>query len=369
MKIDEAFMRLIIVSCLTCLAFVGNMWAVFEQPIVDYEVAVGYRHDNFRWSMSGLHNCPNVLWKMDWKTVRMVEISGSFSWATCSNYYTRINADWGTTFQSESRSSGYRFSDECGEYSRIKGKSNDGHAMDFTGGVGYQFTSSGRRVVLAPLVGWAYHSQKFEMSHGVQEINRSLRFRHLDRCRERCCDLCRSPCRDHHEHLGHHHHDHHHHHIPRLGKIKHLSVSYHPHWHGPFIGIDVAALVDLPCTILSGTLEYHWSQQYRARGRWKLDDIFFNSFRHHTNGRGVVANIGLNVNLGCGWWFGATGFYRNFKADKGHHRSNKIRVKPGHRHQIFGTFPVIPIRQARHTKLKGISWNSWSVSACLDYRF
>jgi Protochlamydia outer membrane protein len=343
----RVFMRSNIAFGLLGMCLLGNLFAEFEQPIVNYEIASGYRHDNFRWQMRGINQIPNELWKMNWKTIRMAEITGTFSWVTCSNYYVRITADWATTYQGQVRSSGYRQNDEKDEYSRIKGDADSGHATDFAGGLGYQFTSNGRRVIATPIIGWAYHSQKFSMSHAEQEINK--------------------PLHHHHRHHHHRHHRHHHDH-GRLGKIPNLNASYNPHWHGPWIGVDVAAEVDVPCTILFGSLEYHWSQQYRARGRWRLGDDFLNTFRHHTNGRGVVGRLGLNVRVCGNWWFGVLANYRNFGASKGKHRSNTIYKWPRNsKNKVFGRFPIIP--KTKHTRLHAIRWNSWSVSACVDYRY
>lgn len=343
----------------TFLGF-GALGAEFSQPMFNADVAVGYRHDNFAWNMSGLCDNPRDHWKMNWKGLEMVETTAQLSYVSCNNYYTRINGGWADILSGQASAAGRRrdhsSSDSssssnggggssssssawsCGSssncncpdiYSRIKGNGNRGNAVQFQGAVGYQFTSNWRRVVVTPVIGYGFNNLHLEMHDATQVVNR----------------------RD----------------DPRLlGPIPGLKVNYRPRIRGPFVGFDFLALVEVPCVILFGTAEYHWDQFY-ARGTWNLQDEFVLKYKQRASGHGIYVNLGFNYRFCPGWYIGAVGAYRNWVGHRGKHSTQSIFNNLESPHMAFGTMPVVPIH--RSTKMHNISWNSWSASLSLAFRW
>lgn len=340
------------------LAF-GALHAEYYQPILDLEVGIGYRHDNYKMDIEAFKHNPvtnfreatKEKWRMTWHEIEIVESSANFRYTTCLNYHLRLTADWGRIHSGEghidgfaklpghvrkdqidsdsSSSSGSDERDHFQHFSRIKGKVNRGYVMDFEGAVGYQFTSNGRRVIVTPLVGWSYHYQRLEFHHGEQDIDTFDPF-------------------------------------PVHGDIPDLHFLYRPRWYGPWIGADVEAQVDIPCVIFFGTIEYHWAQ-FRADGDWNFADAFINKFNDHSNGHGIIVSGGVSHKLECNLWITAFGIWRNWQAGRGRHKTIKHVNRLLHHTQTFGTFPVFAPHKDQD--MEKFRWNSWVAGLAFEYRF
>ena len=256
--------------------------AEFRQPIFDTEIAGGYRHDNFHWTIQRQGNRDRKLFKMTFHEMQIYGGSARVSYATCNNYYMRVSGDWGYIYQGNARASRYRGtgssssssssgsgSSDDFQISKITGKANNGHVMDLSGGIGYQFTSNGSRCILTPMVGWAYHEQHFHIRKATQRVNFGDPFN-------------------------------------IVGPLGNLHAGYKPRWYGPWAGMDFLLSVDVPCLIVFGSFEYEWPQ-YRAKGNWNFDDFFVDRYKHKAHGRGYTATLGFNYRLGCGWYVGVVG--------------------------------------------------------------
>lgn len=333
----------------TVLGFLANLpleAGEFWNPMFNAEVTAGYRQDNFSWAMSGLHNFPNELWRMNWKGIQIFEVTSQLSYTSCNNYYIRANGGWGTiggasvtargrgtnirdtSFTSSSDSSDSS-SSHHNPFSRIHGNSKDGSVWDGSACVGYQWMSNYRRFIFTPVIGYSYHALNYQMSDARQVFN-SVDFPVL------------------------------------LGPIHGLHVNYHPRIQGPFVGFDINTILEMPCVLLFGTVEFHWDK-YRANGRWNLHDNFVNSWHDSTSGKGLWVNLGFNYRFGCNWYLGVIGSYRNWHGRKGRHVTRSLKNNLEDPDQVFGTMPAFP--PGEHTHLKRIQWNSWSVAATLDFRF
>ncbi len=314
--------------------------AEFIQPIFDAELAVGYRRDNFKWSFKhpevlvdgeGVQRVPKLpLFEMFFENMQIYEISSQVSYGTCNNYYVRANADWGQIYKGKGRTSSFtNINEPEEETSRITGKVNNGHVMDFTGGVGYQFTSNGQRCIVSPIIGWSYNEQHFIFSGGDQIIDR------VD--------------------------------TPRLlGSIPGLNAKYTPRWYGFWFGTDFLASLEVPCLLIFGSVEYHLDQ-FRASGNWNYSNLFSNSFKQKGHGHGVVGYFGFNYRIACHWYLGVVGYYRNFQMTKGKNRHVSSQNTLMNPRQGFGTMPVA--HDHKHASMKRAKWNSWSIALAVDYRF
>lgn len=348
--------------CLTTglLAF-GSLYAEYRPPIFDFEIGVGYRHDNYKMQMQGYKRNPTTdfampskeRWRWIWNEIEIVESSATLRYTTCLNYYIRLNADWGRIHNGEGHvdgfaqlpgtvekrqidssdssnsSSGFETRKHFQHFSRIENKSNRGSVMDFSGCVGYQFRSNGRRCIITPVAGFSYHHQRLEFHHGKQKID--------------TFDL-----------------------FPVLGPIPDLHVQYKPRWYGPFIGCDVEVQVDIPCVILFGNLEYHWTQ-FRTTASWNFADAYINNFNQSSHGNGLIVSGGISHKLECNVWISAFGTYRHFQAEGGQYKTTHHTNRLLFPRQTFGTFPVFD--KKKDNDLNAFYWNSWVAGVAFDYRF
>ena len=350
-------------SLWVCLLLCGSLYAEYKQPIFDFNIGVGYRHDNYETLISGFkrnhttHFTRPTLekWKWNWSEIQIVESSAYLRYTTCLNYYFRFNGDWGRIHAGEAHVEGWALLPSSSEqrhhhhhhkkrhrhnnniidsgfqeFSRIEADANRGCVMDFSGCVGYQFTSNGQRVIVTPLVGWSYQQARLQMHHGKQTLDRFA------------------------------------HHFPILGKIPDLHVTFTPRRYGPFIGADVEVQVDVPCVLLFGTIEYHWDQ-FKSIGNWNFSNVFINRFKEHSNGHGLIVQGGVSHKLQHCLWVSVYGTYRNFQAGKGYHRTTHHKNDLLFHHQNFGTFPVFD----RHldNDVKYSNWDSWVATVAFEYRF
>lgn len=320
--------------------------AEFWNPMFNAEITTGYRQDNFSWNMSGLHDTPDQLWTMYWKGLQIYEVATKLSYTSCNNYYIRGNGNWGgiycgsvtarglgqdvtgTSITSSSTTSSDSRSHHD-NFSRIHGDGDNGSVWDGGGAVGYQWMSNGRRFVITPVIGYAFHALNLEM-HNARQVVNTIDFPLL------------------------------------LGRIPDLNVRYRPRIQGPFVGFDFITIVEMPCVLLFGTFEFEWDR-YRAQGKWNFQDQFIQSWRDSTRGKGMYVNLGFNYRMGCNWYLGIIGTYRNWHGREGRHVPISLTNTLAEPDQIFGTMPAFPPRE--HLHCKRIQWSSWSVVATLDFRF
>lgn len=329
----------------------GSLQAEFYPPIFEFQVGLGYRHDNYSMHMEAF--APNFTtdfasstlerWKFRWNEVEILESSAHLRYTTCLNYYFRFDADFGRIHNGEGHFDGFAFngstsdsssssspdSDDFTHFSRIKHKTNRGQVMDFSGAFGYQFRSNGRRFYVVPLVGFAWRYQRLEAHHGNQTLN-----------------------------LGDP--------LPVVGSIPDLHFMYKPRWYGGFIGVDWEVQVDVPCVLFYGTAEWHWTQ-FRSSNTWNFSDVFVNQFNQNGHGHGVILNGGISYKLQCNCWISAFGTFRNFHVDKGKHKTVRLKNKLLFPNQTFGTFPGFD--PTKDMDLRSFKWNSWVVGLAFDYRF
>lgn len=339
------------------LLLLGSLKAEYYPPIFDLEIGVGYRHDNYKMQMKAFKRNPvtnfgtpsKELWRWAWREIEIIESSATLRYTTCLNYYFRFNGDWGRIHNGEGHVDGFArlpcdkefnvTSSPCSDssfdtvkykhFSRIKNKSNRGSVMDFSGAVGYQFRSNGRRTIITPLLGFSYHHQRLEFHHAKQVIDAFDPF-------------------------------------PVLGKIPDLHVQYKPRWYGPFIGVDVEAQVDIPCVLFFVSAEYHW-KQFRTTGSWNFADAFIHEFNQHSHGHGTIIQGGVSYKLQCNFWITAFGTWRNFYCKHGNFKTTHRRNRLLFPDQTFGTFPFF--NKDRDKDLNSFQWNSWVAGLAFDWRY
>ncbi len=310
------------------MAAVFNVHGEFNQPMSNFEVAGGYRLGNFAWAIAGLDDSPQELWKQKFNNLKMYEVSVNANYTTCNNYYVRFSGNVARIYQGACRNTGYGIdsdvsngsSEDMMPISRISGEADKGYVYDLEGCVGYQFTSNGRRFVGTPVIGWSLNFQHLKMNHGHQTLE-GLTPLH-----------------------GHH-------------------AVYKPRWWGPFVGFDWMVSVEVPCFLLYGNLEYHFSKQYRAKGTWNLDPLYAIDFRDRSKGSGFVINLGGNYKVCSGFFIGVLGQFQKFRAGDGkHHTGDAFDF-------LSDSDSLEELPAISSTKLRYAKWNSVSVAITLDFRY
>jgi hypothetical protein len=327
-----------------------------EPPSTNCWVGLGYRQDYLKFHIAGpeglllipgmddedalevddaIGHLPPVLERMQWKAIKVQEISGHFDYTSPNRWYSKADVSWGLVYDGSNRISQYEveldaFGDpvfdadgdvESTEFSRIKGVTKKGHTLDATVGFGYRFTSAGGRFWAAPVVGYSYHEQNYGINHPRQVINI------ID---------------------------------DEVGFIPSVASNYKSQWKGVYAGMDILLQLQCDLTVFGGG-EWHWAQ-YRGSGRWNYDDLFVERFNSHTIGYGVVTNLGFDYQLFNCMSVGLVGKYSQFSTRKGKYKSTvEVNDIEG---EIFGTLPT-----ATDLKLSRVTWISWSVTVIGAFRF
>jgi len=284
-------------------------------------VSSGYRQDKLRWSISGEDNDPNILSELKWKNLQIMQIGAYGSYTSCRNYVVRASGDYGYIYHGDHTDTDYFESGREFPFSKSTGKAGKGSVYDLDGGVGYRVTSSCKRFVATPLVGYSFHGQNLHMYDGESEF-------FIIPTSTGNITLPESP-------------------------IPGLDSSYRTRWYGPWLGIDFSAKVE-QCAYVFGGFEWHFVN-FRADGHWNLRKDL-GPFYHRANGFGYVATLGANWEIWDHWSIGVVSNYRNFRSRSGHEHGT-IKV-PG---------ALKPLEF--EAKFNGVRWYSWSASAVVAYRF
>lgn len=275
----------------------------------------GYRQDRFKWSIAGPdpENTPNTLSELQWKNLKIAQLGVNASYTSCTNYVVRIDASYGRIYHGKWRDADYLGDDKTDLFSFAHGKAGRGHVYDLSGAVGYRFTSTCRRFIAVPLIGYSQYAQYLHMYAGNQDF-----------------DLFNGD----------------------TGAITGLNSTYTTRWFGPWAGIDFNARVER-CAYLFGSVQWHMLT-YRGHGRWNLrPDI--GPFYHKAYGYGYLGTLGGNWEIWNNWSIGLVGSYRMFRTK---HGNEDVRVVLPDGFSFNG-----------RTRFNGAIWHSWSASAIVAWRF
>jgi Protochlamydia outer membrane protein len=281
---------------------------------INLDIGMGYRRDTFRWSKARREREPDVLSELEWKDIRIIEYGGSASYVSCRNYAIKAWGSYGHIYHGKNIDSDY-FSDRRKDLiSRSVNKAGKGHVYDASGAVGYRVTSTCRRFIGTPLIGYSDHAQYLHIFDGNQVVSR----------------------------LG----------LDPLGHFPGLNSRYKTRWFGPWAGLDFTTQVE-KCAYVFGSFEWHLLS-YRGEGCWNLRSDMGPIF-HRAHGFGYLTNLGAKWEICSNWSIGLMGAYRNFRTRGGKEKTTLIDPILGH----------IRIRE----RFNGAKWHTWSISALIAWRF
>jgi len=285
------------------------------------DVGIGYRSDQFDWSISGdtTGGNPNILSELTWDDldISQLQLAGQFELINVPLFEKKVlvqtKLSLGKIWSGTVQDSDYGSDNRTNELSRSVSGADRGMTFDLSGAVGpvFEFEQmAGLRVT--PLIGYGFNLQALTMTDGTQ--------------------------------------------ISLGGgatstQILELDSSYTAYWYGPWLGVDVEYIFDNKLT-LATSFEYHWVEFF-AQADWNLRTDFEHpvSFEHEASGSGVIWNIDGAYPLNDQWLWLFNVTVQDWKATGGTDRTFLADGRVGKTH------------------LNRVDWSSFAVMTGLSYQF
>ena len=222
-----------------------------------------YRIDDFDWNIAGNSEGtdPNILSELTWENLIVHQLSVGLQTLRKKGLNLKGDFDYGWIVDGKNQDSDYYEDDRQDEFSRSNNRSDKGHTLDFSIGLGYSIPLGSDFISLSPVLGYSYHQQELSMTDGYQTI-------------------------------------------PDLGSFEGLDSRYDAKWQGPWVGVDInMKLLKISRFLGSSELcigyEHHWAS-YDAIADWNLRTDFKHpkSFEHEADGEGDKIYLGLKSRLG-----------------------------------------------------------------------
>lgn len=273
---------------------------------------VGYRHDELDWSFA-LPNI-NIRSELQWHDLQGVQFEFGLQRRLGRHFRLKGHLAYSFLFDGDNQDSDFNGNNRTDEFSRSNNSNQNGDLWDVSIGLAYDLNLFAERIVLSPLVGYSYHDQNLQITRGIQTI-------------------------------------------PPLGPFPGLDSSYDPTWYGPWIGADFlyksyGKSAPKPGYETFFGIEYHFAN-FEAQADWNLraDLAHPVSFRQDADGSGWVMMGGINYLFNPRWSVNLIGKYQKWKTSAGRHR--------------FFFYDGSSYR----TRLNGVNWDSYSLSAGVTCRF
>lgn len=285
---------------------------------------VGYRNDEMSWNKAHPSGTPNILSELQWYNVHSAVISAGTDITIDTNWQLDGKISYGQIVEGQNQDSDYFHDNRQAEFSRSNNVADDGMSIDLKGGVGYHLTFGNPRRApywrITPKVGYAFHSQQFTMTEGMQTV--------LDYDGDSQPD------------------------IPLPVRFSGLHSTYEGTWFGPWGGLTTQlALTDR--FSVDANFEYHWID-YEGTGHWNLREDLAHpiSFKHSADGEGIVLSAVARYQLTPDWLMRLSVDYQNWLAnDNG-------------RDKMFGANG-----DSLEMKYNEVKWTSYGVNLGIEYAF
>lgn len=291
----------------SCCSFVS----LTALQIADGEFALGYtfREDGLHWSIADIDNMPNILSELTWEDLRINQVSAFARAVTTKQLYGRAFADYGRIYHGKNRDSDYGEDNRKEEFSRSISNAGKGEVFDLSAALGYQFQFNFCRLRFVPLIGVSWEEQHLRLYDGIETL-------------------------------------------PEVEPIEGLHSSYKTRWYGPWLGFDLDYDLNENVTFIA-SFEYHWTV-YRGIGHWNLREDLLTDFKHRSHGTGAKCQGGILYALSGNWNAAFLAGFETWSTTKGTHRVT------------IDTFEGI---EDIKTRLNGVFWHSFRLSAMLTYLF
>lgn len=288
--------------CLNTLSAENEVW-----------LGGGVRQDSLKWSIGIPETGPNVLSELEWKDVRMYQISLGAKGALCQDWSYRMKLDYGKIYDGKNTDSDYLGNDRTGLYLRSNSAADKGKAIDFSVAIGYPIYCLGEGMEVIPLMGYSRSEQHLHMRKG-EIVSNTIGLNN--------------------------------------GSFEGLNSRYETKWSTVWIGLDFS--YEAFCNFyFYGTCEYHLAF-YRASGHWNLRPEFDGPFHHNANANGGEFVLGTNYDVCNGLGLGMEVGYKYYRSEDGTDKTRVIRDS------------VVEIGTGR---LNPVVWQSFYVEGILSYDF
>lgn len=290
-------------------------------------ITLGYRQDNFKWSIAGFGGTPNILSELDWDKLHMLEAT---LWGWHSSWwlpYLRWSGSYSAIMRGSVTDDDYACDNRHLLFSRSKANGSRGNVIELSGGLGWPFFWQGEcgAFQLAPVAGISWHQQHLHLQCGRQLF--SL--------------LC---------------------HVPK-GNIKGLDSEYFTHWWGGWAGVDLFCELG-PRHTLTGSFEYHYGVRYRARGDWNLRTDFAGGFTHRARGHAWLARFGWQFAYTCHWLWSLDLAVQRWQTRRGIDLT-KLNVLVTDENDCPLGFEKVTVS----SPFNGAQWDSFSIALGVAYRY
>jgi len=273
----------------------------------------GYRKGSLNWNIAAPNNSPNILSELSYEDLEIYE-AGVNAKAVINKFYSRASINFGRIIDGTGIDSDYRESDRNALFSQSESKVSD-EINDICIGLGYQMDFFRKKLLIAPLAGLSYHSQKVRQKGGIQTIAAEG-----DR--------------------------------PAQGRLlSGLNSIYEAKWRTMFVGVDMDFEIMNNLFLLS-SVEYH-KASYEATADWNLRTDFAHpvSFMHNAIGQGTSLSISVNRIFAKRWLIGLMYGWQDWSTEPG----NDTLFWAG-----GGT---------SKSQLNEVNWKSQSVNLSIGYNF
>lgn len=297
--------------CVASLAAESEVW-----------IGAGWRQDHLDWSIGIPDGGPDILSELEWKGIKMWQISGGMRGPICQNWYYRLKGDFAKIYDGKNRDSDYLENGRSALFSRSDNAADRGTAFDFSIGLGLPLNCFRAGWEFTPLIGYSRSEQRLSMRKGFQTF-----------------DLFYN----------------------QVGPFSGLNSRYETKWSSVWLGIDFDYAAGCNFTFW-GSLEYHYAF-YLASGHWNLRPDFIGPFHHDANSSGVEAVLGASYNLWDCFEIGIETGYKYYRSENGVDKTRFIFVD----FDEEGNF--IFVQDEGRARLNPVTWHSFYFEGNLSYVF
>lgn len=283
---------------------------------------LGYRHDTLKYNIAGPTGTPNILSELQWNNVQSAVISGGSDITFAKNWQAEGKISYGKIAAGQNQDSDYILNNRQGEFSRSNNAADDGMSVNLSADLGYHLTLGLNNRApywrFTPKAGYAFHTQQFNNTQGVQTISDPTVFPDA----------------------------------PPLGNFSGLDSTYEGAWFGPWGGLTTQ-LAFTERFSLQAAMEYHWVD-YQGTGHWNLRSDLQQpvSFKHKAGGEGIVASAVARYLLTPDWIVRLSAEYQGWQAN-----NNGVKTA----YHSDGAISETPFNE--------VKWQSYGLNLGVEYAF
>lgn len=288
------------------------------------KVGFGWRQDQLDWNIAAPDNDPNILSELEWKDIRMWQISGKFASSFLCDWYLKLRGDYAKVYDGKNIDSDYAGNNRTQLFLRSENNASKGEAFDFSIGIGYPLNYWGDTFCIIPLIGYAHYEQHFTLHDGFQTVNLINGL---------------------------------------VGPFPGLDSHYHSRWMSAWFGLDLSIPFACDDGLLFATGEIYTSS-FKGSGRWNLRRDLVGDFEHNCNGWGFLLLGGGEYRIWNNLFLGAQITYIWMKATNGTDTTQFVVPITDPFDNIIGEQVV-----EGKTRLNSVRWQSLRIEATLCYEF